>query len=534
MSISIHKMRSPFIGLITAFFLLFTVFPFFINAEEPNPDKTENQIQPPDIEFFLQNGIFKWTNNNPYMKEFSKTRFWEDLELSGQFISILTMGTQLERQSGLHLDKNYINELLDAPMEISLWNAFEKDTDMIYVIVMDIKPQFQYLVKLAEVYSQTMKKSTPIEKNQFKILQTKWLENTLYHLMVKNQLVVSNNIDYLLHILSQPPKDGIIQPFRNSDFYKKYNQSEQGSLKCRIDMAARLKKLKGLFNKDTIQLAVNMDLDEKVNFYSLYLTASPGFFSAESIKMEECTDYIPREPILAVSGIYDSKYYINMIKDSPYFNGLNEKLKLDMEKDIIPSFKERFFLYIDELENKENPKIINGVVGLSLDKLKPAQKQKLLSFVRVVMTNESDSMTEEKDKNKPEISFYHFNNDPNSPAFCILDKWILFGTGPEVLKKSLSVYTKRTPSLSDGKGYRSLEKPLSKKGFMNFLFEPARFLESLLQHLYFLQDYDFGIPDIELKMKPVADIFSKIQPFSITWELQKDSLKGTVQFAENK
>ncbi|HLP48418.1 MAG TPA: hypothetical protein VK469_20930, partial [Candidatus Kapabacteria bacterium] len=180
---------------ITVFFMIMafiSISPgFFLTGESPQP-------QPPDIEIFMKKGIYQWAQNNPYMKKLAATLFWEDLQRSGQFIGLMTMGAQLEKQTGLRLDANYIRELLDAPMEISLWDAFKKDETPRFVIVMDVEPKYQWLIKLAEVYAQTIKKSTVIEQDNLKILKTEWLDNTLFHLVQNKQLIVSNNLEVFL------------------------------------------------------------------------------------------------------------------------------------------------------------------------------------------------------------------------------------------------------------------------------------------------------------------------------------------------
>jgi hypothetical protein len=70
-------------------------------------------------------------------------------------------------------------------------------------------------------------------------------------------------------------KDGTIHSFRGSDFYRDFHQSQEGNFKCRIDLLACLQNLKDLLVKNSMQLAINMDLDKTVNIYSLYLSADP-------------------------------------------------------------------------------------------------------------------------------------------------------------------------------------------------------------------------------------------------------------------
>lgn len=510
----------------TVLIFILLILPAFIFPDEQ--EKTD-KYEAPDIEIYMNKGIYNWVEKNPYIKKLSSTRFWEDLQLSGQFINLLTMGDKIENQTGIHLGSSYMSEILDAPVEISIWNIFDKDNDNSYVLVMDVDPKYQGLIKLAEVYVQTIKKSQTIEKNNIKLLKTEWLDSTLFHAMVKNQLVVSNDLKALTYILEKAKKDAPIRTFRDSGFYKTYNESQNGNLKCRIDMGSWFENLKSIINKKEMQLAINMDLDENVNFYTLYLTGNPGFKSSDTTSLDQCKDFIPREPIFALSGSYDPQFYMNLIKNLPNYNGPNDANRPNIDKDILPFFNERFFIYITELENKNTPNIVNGIIGFSLDKLKPDQQKKIIDFIQIVMTGNTGMMKIEKgdQKNTPDI--YHFEQN-DTPTFCIIDKWLLIGTDINSLKQSLSVYNKKIPNISDGKGYQKLSKNLSSKGFLQMLIEPAPFCKTIIDHLLHVAD-GFGPAEVKLKIQPAADIFSTIPTFGIFFELQKDMLKGKVEFA---
>lgn len=491
------------------------------------------QSQPPDVEIFMKNGIYQWSENNPYMKKLVNTRFWEDLQRSGQFIGLLTMGTQLEKQTGLHLDTNFIHELLNTPVEISLWDAFEKDKTPRFVAVLDVEPQDQWLIKLAEVYAQGIKKSTVIEQNNLKFLKTVWLDNTLFHLMLKNQLVVANDLDLFLQIMGTASKDGTIHSFRDSVFYRKFHDPQEGNFKCRIDLTAYLKNLKDVLDKDSMQLAINMDLDKSVNFYSLFLTAEPVLLAPELCALDDSKVFIPREPALAAAGLYIPYYYLGMIKRSDYFKEINGTLNLDIEKEIIPLFSERFFFYVMDFQDAANPNILNGVVGLYLNKCTPEQVEKIVSLVQALMAKPDETMDVENEDEKNGVEIYRFP-EADRPAFCVINNCVLVGTGYDALKQSLAVYHKNSPSLSDGKGYQTLAKEYSTKGYCQILADPARIFKSLSSHFQFVGSsaWNFTAADVKLKVLPVFDIFSQIPAFGIFWEFNNESLTGKVRFVQ--
>ncbi|MDQ1350738.1 MAG: hypothetical protein QG657_1040 [Acidobacteriota bacterium] len=515
-------------------FLMVMAFVLIIPGLSIAQDETNSQSQPPDIEIFMKNGIYQWTENNPYMKKLVNTRFWEDLQRSGQFIGLLTMGTQLEKQTGLHLDANYIRELLDAPVEISLWDAFEKDKTPRFVAVLDVEPQDQWLIKLAEVYAQGIKKSTVIERNNLKILKTEWLDNTLYHLMLKKQLVVANNLDVFLQVMGLASKDGTIHSFRDSDFFRNFHSSQDGNLKCRIDLTAYLKNFKSVLDKDSMQLAINMDLDKTVNFYSLFLTAEPVLLAPELCALDNSKEFIPREPALATAGLYVPHYYLGMIKRSDYFQELNGTLNLDIEKEIIPLFSERFFFYLMDFQDAANPNILNGVVGFYLNKCTPEQVEKIVALVQALMAKSDETMDVENEEEKGGVDIYRFPED-DRPAFCVVKNCLLVGTGYDALKQSLAVFHKKSPSLSDGKGYKTLAKEYSTKGYCQILADPARIFKSLGNHFQFAagSTREFSAADVKLKVLPVFDIFSQIPAFGIFWEFNNESLTGKVRFVDN-
>ncbi|HLP61473.1 MAG TPA: hypothetical protein VK186_21705, partial [Candidatus Deferrimicrobium sp.] len=460
---------------------------------------------------------------------------WDDLQRSGQFISLMTMGAQLEKQTGLRLDANYIRELLDAPMEISLWDAFEKDQTTRFVIIMEVEPKYQSLIKLAEVYAQTIEKSTVIEQDNMKIIKTEWLDNTLFHLVKNKQLIVSNNLDVFLQVMRTASKDGTVHPFRNSEFFRDFHDTKEGNFKCRFDLSAYLKNIIDFLGKKSLQLAINMDLDKIVNIYSLYLVSDPPISTPGLCALDESKEFIPREPAMAATALYDTQHYLQIIQDSAYFMEINETLNLDLEKEIIPFFNERFFFYLMNFQDTGNPNILNGVVGLYLNKCSPDQLEKIVSFVKALMSKPGQEMSVEKEKQKNGLDIYRFS-DPAKPAFCVTNDCILLGTGYESLKESLLVYRKKSPSLSDGKAYQALGKEFSAKCFSQILVNPAQLFKSLANHLQFVGNSagDFTVADVKLKILPVIDIVSQIPNFGIFWLYNKKALAGKVRFVEQK
>jgi hypothetical protein len=505
----------------------------FLHAEQNEEMSPPQPSQSPDVEIFMKKGIYQWAETNPYMKKLTSTLFWDDLQRSGQFISLMTMGAQLEKQTGLRLDANYIRELLDAPTEISIWDAFEKDQTPRFVIIMEVEPKYQSLIKLAEVYVQTIKKSTVIEQDNLKILKTEWLDNTLFHLVKNKQLIVSNNLDVFLQVMRTVSKDGTVHPFRDSEFFRNFNDTKEGNFKCRIDLSAYLKNIIDFLGKNSMQLAINMELDKTVNIHSLYLTSDPPLSAPELCTLDESKEFIPREPALAAAALYAPRFYLQMIADSSYFQVLNAGLNLDMENEIMPLFSERFFFYIMNFQDAGNPNILNGVVGLYLNKCSPAQLEKIISFVNALMSKPGQEMTIEKEKQKNGLDIYRFS-DPAKPAFCVAGNCILVGTGVEALKESLLVYRKKSPCLSDGKAYQALEKEFSAKCYSQILLNPAQLFKSLAGHLQFVGSSpgDFTVADVKLKILPAIDIVSQIPNFGIFWLYNKKSLAGKVRFVE--
>lgn len=514
-------------GIMIILFIL-TIFSYASGTEETTVQPTK-----PDVEIFLEKGIYQWTQNNPYIKKLASTKSWEDLKLSGQFIGLLTLGNQLEKQLGVQFSSALIRELLKAPIEISLWDVFEKDKDTNFVIALDLQPQLLSLVKLAELYSQSIKKSTAIKKNNYNILKTRWLKQHFFHLVHQNQLVVSNDLDYLLNIMGKVSKEGIISSFRSSIFYRNYHQPNSGTFKCRINLVTWLKNLQDILDKDDMQLAVNMDLDETVNYYPFYLTADPGFQAERMCKLADCSHLIPKEPLLALSGLYPSRYYLGMFRYLPSVKALQGDQALDIKKDLVPLFNERFFFYIKNLETSDTDNFLNGVMGFSLNKCTAEQKQKIIDFVQLVMTQSGKEM--KKEKLKAGIEIYRYP-DADEPAFCVLKRWLLVGTGVEQLKQSIAVYSKKISSISDGKEYRGLKKAFSRKGYCHIYFSPSLFFQSLGQHMLFLAKSasDFNAADVKHKILPVVDILSEMSSFGVFLNLKGEILKGEVKFVKQK
>ncbi len=490
---------------------------------------TDDTIEPatPDIEIFTGGGIYQWTQTNPYMKKLSTTQFREDLQLSGPFIQLLSAANKMEQQLGIQWDPKIMEELLNSPMEISLWNAFERDKTTTFVFVMDIKPQFQALVKLAEFYVKTQKKSKTVGN----VLETQWMEQTLYHLVRNNQLLIANSLPPLSRILEKTPRDKPVKPFRNSPFFKTFCQPYNGNFKCRVNLAAWLTNLEGLMDKDRMDLAANIDLGETVVYHSFFLSADPGFQSSEHCSLADCKEVIPKETVLAAAGLYASPYYLGLIKRLPGFKDLQKEYKINVEKDVFPFFNERFFFYVTGFQKNDSENILDGVIGFSLNKYNPKEKKAIISFVKLVITPGGEEM--ETEKYTDNIDIYRYSQ-PNEPVFCLLDHWLLVGTGIEPLEESLAVYTKKKPSMADGTAYRAMEPELSKKGFGHVLFSPPRFFDSLGAHLLFLAKSvkEFNSVDVTYKILPAFKILSEIPPFALRLDAQEETLKGKIEFCE--
>lgn len=515
--------------IIIILILLVSVLPFLSVAQE-GAAGTQSKTSP-DVEIFLEKGISSWMENNPYMKQIMGTSFWNDFQLSHQFIGLLTLSTELETQMGFSLDKNYIRDLLSCPMEILMWNLFEKEADTQYVVVIDVDPKLQTLIKLGEFYARSTKKSKEIQKDNISFLETEWLDNTLYHVMTKKQLIISNNKDNFIKIMGKQSKESIVTPFRGSEFFKNYHKSEGGNFKCRIDMASQFSKLLNLLNKEKLELAINMDLGEKVEYYGLYMIANPGFKASESGTLEDVGDIIPREPVMAFSGLYTPGYYLGLLEDLDYFKEIKKKISLDLNKDLIPFFGERFFFYIQNFQDAENPKIVNGVLGFSLKKMNSSQQNKIISFLQLLMNNPAHPMSSEKDPGNKKQTIY-YTTEPGAPAFCLTDKWLLVGTSYQSLIEALGVGAKKAACLTDGKEYKVLSGVFEKKGFGHLFIDFPRVFASLEKHILFKgeDNANFNVSDVQEKLLPLVKILSGIPPSGIYWELKNGLLRGKMTF----
>lgn len=501
--------------------VLFFLLPLLSHADETITPP------PPDIEIFTDGGIYQWVETNPYMKKLTASQFWEDLQLSGQFIHLLSVRDKLEQQLGFQPDPGTFKELLNSPMEISLWNAFKTDKATTFVFIMDIQPQFQALIKLAEFYVKTQKKS----KSVGNILETRWMEQTLYHLVRDNQLLVSNSLPPLSRILEKTPQGKPVKRFRNSQFYKDFLLPYGGNFKCRVNLTAWFKNLEGLLDKDRMELALNVELGETVTYHSFFLSADPGFHAGELCSLDDCKALIPKEPVLAAAGLYSSSYYLGLLKRLPNFKDMRDYPGLNIEKNVIPFFNERFFFYITGFQKNDSQNLLDGVMGFSLNKCTPKEKKAITTLAKMVVTPPGEEM--EVEKQRDNVHIYRFT-EPNDPAFCLLDQWLLVATGVEPLKESIAVYSKKKPCIADGTAYRAIEQEISKKRFGHLLFSPSRFFGDLGLHMNFHSKSakEFNAVDVTYKILPVFKILSEIPTFALFLDEQKGTLKGNVQFCE--
>jgi hypothetical protein len=485
------------------------------------PPAAKAETPRPDVEMFASAGFYHWIEKSPYVKKIAETAFWEDVRLSGQWVGILGLGNRLEEQLGMPVSALIIREILSAPMEAALWNAFGKEERTLFVVTLDLKPQLKSLVKLVETYAGATQRSTVIKRNNLDILETQWGGHTFYHLVRRNQLVFSNHLDYLLSL----------KPFRDSGFFREYHKGRGGNLKFRVNLAAWLKNFKEALARKEMNLAVNMDLGESVRFHSFSLIAEPGFKAEELNSLESCGPMIPRRAMLAVSGVYPAAYYLGKIKELPGFQDLNNELQLDTDKDVAPFLNERFFFYVRDLQEQDTANILNGAAGFSLNAAAPEQRRKIEDFVRLVMTRKGQTMQPQELTGGLKVYRY---KDPLQPAFCITDGWLLVGAGYDQLRESLAVLAKKRSSITDSLGYRELEKRFAVNAYWHIFFNSPRFFKSAANHLLYRGKSSnlYNAADVKHKLLPVLDILADIPAFGIFIGIDNNVLKGEVKFIE--
>lgn len=477
----------------------------------------------PDVEMFAAKGLYRWLEKSPYLKKIAETPLWQDVKLSGQAVHLMSLNNRLEKQLGTDISKNIIREFLSAPMEVSLWNAFDEDEPLIFTVTLDVKPQLKGLVQVAELYGKSAKKTKVIQRDGRDILETRWAGRTFYHLVHKNQLILSNSLDHL-------PAAG---SFRQSQFYTDFHKNKPGGLKLRISLGAWLKNVIRSLGKESMDLAIDMDLDEKVEIHSFSIIATPGFETETNNSMQACSAWIPRRAALAVAGVYPAKFFLMQIKELDIFPILNVELKLDIEKEVMPYFGERFFFYIETLGDASTNNILNGAAGLELNGMNDKQKSRLLDFLRLVMTRKKQSMVEEEYPDG--LTIYRYK-DERQPAFCITPQWLLLATGYRQLTTTLDINAKKRTNISDSLDFRTIEKELSTDSYWQILFHPPRFFKSAAKHFrYRAQSATLYNPvDVEKKILPVLNILGTIPSFAIFTGIDNKMLRGEVRFIEQQ
>lgn len=487
-----------------------------------------DSVQPPEVEIYATNGFYQWLETSPYLEKISNTPFWDDLKLSSQFLGLTGLRQRLENQVGVTLTKSIIKEFASAPMEISLWNAFDENNNTVFVLVLDVEPRLQALVKLMEIYTKSTNKSETKIKNNLEIQSTRWGEDTLFHLLLKNQLILSNNENSLLYICGKA-NNGNIKTFRNSEFFRQYLQPGTGNVKCRVELMALLKNFKSPMDKESMQIGISMDLGQTVNFYNLTVVPEPSFEAVQTLSLTDCAQVIPRDPIWTYAGVMPIDYYVKIVEELPGFESKNEISKVDVNKDVIPFFTNRFFFYVNSFQDQGHPNFLDGLLGFSLKSTSRNQRNKLISFVRMVITRKDMGMRLEAIKGEQPIYRY---DDEKLPAFCVLDNWLLIGTNYNQLKESLEVFAKRKPSIADSQAFRNMEAVFSKKGYCQMLFNPSRFFQNIGSHISFLaasaEDYD--VLDVKTKIQPALDILSSMPAFGIFLEKKDKNLIGNIKF----
>ncbi len=498
----------------------------FMMLTIPSRAEDPTSIQPPEIELFAATGFYQWLETNPYLEKLSTTAFWEDLKLSDQFLGLASLRHRLENQLGLAVSKSLIKEFMSAPMELSLWNAFNEQTDTVFVMSLEINPTLQGLVKLMEIYAKNTNKLNPIKTNNLEIHQTQWGKKPLFHLLLKNQLLLSNNQDYLITMCG---KGNPGKRFRDSTFFKKYLHSHPGNVKCRLDLMALLKNFKAPLEKNTMFLGIAMDLGQTVRFHALTITPDPPLLTKQTVTLADCKNVIPVSPIWTYVGVYPAHYYIKMIEGLPGFAAKNETTRLNVAKDVMPFFNNRFFVYFSQFQDQEHPNVFDGLMGFSLNPFNKTQRDKLIAFTRMVITKKDMGMRLEAEKG--ELPVYRYDEE-NRPAFCITENWLLIGTTYYELKESLAVLTKKKSAISDSPAYRAMEPMFSKKSYCQILINPAQFFQTFGRHLAFVAQAadNFNALDIKNKILPAFDILGQIPAFGLFLEKKDKNLHGNITF----
>lgn len=498
---------------------------------------TPESFPEPDVEIYLENGVWDWFESDLYIKELSKTEAWKDLPLSDPYINLMTLGTRLEKDLKIPMGETFVKELLKSPMEILLWDVFEHEKKTAFFVALDIKPGYEHLLKLGQAYTKSFKNSTSVNINNLQILQTNTSGETIFHVVKDNQLLLANHPQIFQYLPVTAEKGKKVTKFRSSTFFAEHMKKEKGNLKIRVNLLAWLKNLNSVLDKKFLHLGINITTGKFLTYESITLKAEPGFEPGQKGSMTPCLQWIPKTPAFSVSGAFRARHFLELFWNLPMVQAQKEQLGFDLETGLAPMFGDRFFVYVDSLQTTETPHIINGAMGFSLNGLDKNQQEKVAAFVRWVMEPENLPMKKETaGKKEKEVTVYRFEA-AERPAFCVSKDFLIVGSGYLQLMKSVDVYHKKIPSLSDSKAYGSVAKEMNKEGFFHLYFRPSVFYGNLGEHMMFSAKSanDFNSLDVEKKILPMLNVLKKMSPAAMVLDGVRDgsdkhTLKGKIGF----
>lgn len=483
------------------------------------PALGENSTPPPqpDMEMFLENGILFLTESNTYIQQLTKTDSWKDMPLSEQYIDLLTLGNQVESQLKIPMAADFIRELFGAPMEITLWDAFNKDKPTSFLIAIDIKPGFQTLLKLGESYAQSMKHSTSIKLQNTEILETKWNNTKFYHVVRNNQLLMSNNLEIFTYFLNSTTPQSRIKGFRDQEFFNKYCKKAKGNIKCRINLLSWLSHFEQLLQKQELLLGLNITANDTITYETFVITTEPAFEPGPASTLATCSEWIPHTAVFAYSSVFPASHYLLLLEQLPITPEQKNQSPFNIENDVTPLFNHRFFFYTSGLGTNSSEPVIKGVIGFSLNKLNPAKKEKLAAFLRWIMAPEDIKMTSQTMKSPDGVlNIYHFPGN-NAPAFCISDNWLLVSSSKDQLDASINTFQKKSPSMMDTLLAQGLAQPQKQKGYSHIYLQPQGLFHNLGEHFTFSAESatNFNALDIKNKILPILHLLENMSPLVI-------------------
>jgi len=507
-------MSPRFLSTLCGFILAaFATLPLPAAAAEPAsgfPDRPDLYVaseQPVDLAGFLA--------RDPLLVELHKTSFYADFCLSNPAMLYQGLSRTADRQLGAPLGDEFLDEMLNAPGETAWWGLQPPGSKKRFLVVRDLSPKFTMIMRLFELLQKRAGKgiATPFRLD---------FPGMPVWLVIQNRQLIASNEETLLKkaLAAAGGANAKVVLARGSPYYARHFTGQPGALKIYVQLSSRWPRLSRLIGTAELGLAINLDLDTRITFRSIYLTGVPPLDLPRGEALRSLARVVPESSVLALSLHLPPERFARQFAEIASNTDWQTELGEALTRDIAPQFSGNLVFFLNGFSQAEGEGVADCGLALSLKK-GSGQRQKLVQLAKSMMAPTRE------EKPEPGTVLLRFDRE-QAPAVAVNADWLLIAARHSTLEEMRLCLAQKRPNLADQAVAAKALEPLGKRGPVQAVWLPAPFAQALLRHLTYLGGSagEFAPADVERKIAPALALLARLPVLALTLEPWNGDLKG--------